>query len=111
MAPATIYECHDETDETSVSNQTDTQPSEKKTIAEYVDFFSKRTITKTVKPKPRILSTLQRVCKNSSREKHRTMVSWDKCDKCGHLTHLRFSVKYVHYDATVSSFDLSVSKV
>ena len=30
MAPATIYECHDETDETSVSNQTDTQPSEKK---------------------------------------------------------------------------------
>ena len=45
MAPAIIYECHDEIDETSVSNQTDTQSAENTTIAESVDFFSKRTIT------------------------------------------------------------------
>ena len=32
VAPATIYECHDEIDETSVSNQTDTQPAENTTL-------------------------------------------------------------------------------
>ena len=60
MAPATIYECHDEIDETSVSNQTDTQPAENTTIAESVDFFSKRTITKAVKPKPKNLYHLSK---------------------------------------------------
>ena len=63
MAPAAIYERHGEIDETSVSNQTDTQPAEK-TISESVNFFSKRTITKNVKPKPRKVVPPFKVCGN-----------------------------------------------
>ena len=70
VAPAIIYECHDEIDETSVSNQTDTQPAENTTIAESVDFFSKRTITKAVKPKPKKFVPPFKVCGNLLQEKN-----------------------------------------
>ena len=56
MAPATIYECHNEIGEISVSNQTDTQLAENTIIAESEDFFLKRTITKAVKPKSKKMS-------------------------------------------------------
>ena len=69
--PAIIYECHEEIDETSVSNQTDTQPAENTTIAESVDFFSKRTITKALKPKPKKnCTTFQSLWKSTSRDEH-----------------------------------------
>ena len=69
MAPAIIYGCHDEIDETSVSNQTDTQPAENTTIAESVDFFSKRTITKALKPKPNKFVPPFKVCGTLLQEK------------------------------------------
>ena len=79
MAPATIYECHDEIDETSDSNQNDTQPVENTTIAESVDFLSKRTITKAVKPKPKKCVPPFKVCGNLLQEKNtKILTNMDK---------------------------------